>query len=153
MNDIRELKLSDLQTKVCTRFTAPDNTVLLPLPHVIPFYRSVDANASPLVDLELGTFAEYDFIVKAVSYTGVTPGTLIQIQWPDGRYLQNPGLDFFSFVGTGKRSRLVDPHKRIRKSAKIRISIDNSAVGLVSNVELYFEGVVLLPFLKGSNGN
>src|SRR5271170_2170643 len=101
------VELSNQQIAACSPWTNPANTQTLPVPFVLPFFLAVAAGAI-LSDIELGTPTEYDFVCKVISSTGVTPGTLIQIQWPDGRYLSNPGVDFFSFVGTGKRGRLVD---------------------------------------------
>lgn len=142
------LALSDLQMKTCTRWQGPDNRVFLELPKTISLYQSFGANAAPVPDIELGTPPNYDFICKVVSYTGITPGTIIQIQWPDGRYLSNPGVDAFSFWGTGKRGRLLSVHKRMPPSSKIRVTCDNSAVGSVSNVELHFEGVLRVPMIQ-----
>jgi hypothetical protein len=122
--------------------------VYLPIPHVLPFVYDVAANAAPLTAVEIGTPSEYDFLVKAVTFTGSTPGTLIQVQWPDGRYLSNPGIDFFSFVGTGKRARLVDPHKLCARQSKIRFNIDNSEVDQDATLEIMFEGVLLVGLVK-----
>ena len=147
----RQLRLTDLQIATCTQWKAPDGTVYLELPHVISFFQRVGADAAPLFDVEVGTPPEFDFVCKVVSYTGVTPGTLLQIQWPDGRYLQANPLDFFSFIGTGMRGRLIDPHKAMRPNSKIQLNIDNSAVGSASDIELYFEGVLRVPFTAVSH--
>lgn len=152
MTDLRQLELSDLQLASCTRWVAPDGVVILELPTVLPYFRTVNAGAI-IDDAELGTPASYPFLCKAICFTGVTPGTLIQVQWPDGRYLSNPGVDFFSFVGTGRRARLVRPHKLMQPSSKIRLNIDNSGVGTAADLELYFEGVFRVPLVKrGANG-
>jgi hypothetical protein len=58
--------------------------------------------------------------------------------------LSNPGVDFFSFVGTGRRGRLISPHKFMPKNSKIRINLDNSLVASNANMEIYFEGVILV---------
>lgn len=144
---LRDLQLSDLQLKTCTRWQAPDGTVYLPLTYTIPFYQTLAANAAALADVEVGTHPEYGFLCKGITYTGVTPGTLLQIQWPDGRFLSAAPMDFFSFIGTGKRGRLVDPFKYLRPASKIRLNLDNSLVGSISNVELFFEGVILKPMV------
>lgn len=135
--------LTDYQLKACNRWTLPDGSVKLPLPRVIPFYVTVLAGQI-LNDVEVGTPPEFDFLCKVVSSTGVTPGTLIQVQWPDGRYLSNPGVDYFGFVGTGRRGRLVSPHKFCQRNSKIRVNLDNSGVGSDADIEIYFEGVVLV---------
>lgn len=149
---LRLLTVDDLQLAGCTRWRSPDGVVYLELPHVISLYQALTANQPILPDVQLGTPPEFDFVVKVVSYTGLTPGTLIQIQWPDGRYLSNPGVDAFSFIGTGKRGRLVSHFKTCPASSKIRVTFDNSAVSAASNTELHFEGVLRIPLVPRSNG-
>lgn len=143
----RQVQLSDLQLKSCMRWTDPDGVVHLEVPYVLPFYRSIAAGAFA-DDSELGTPPEYEFVCKVIGNTGVTPGTLIQIRWPDGRYLSNPGVDFFSFVGTGRRGRLLDVPKRLRPASKIRFNIDNTGVGSAADLEIYFEGALRIPLVK-----
>jgi len=147
LSDLREMRLSDLQLQSCTRWVSPDGVVYLELPYVLPFFKTVAAGAM-VDDSELGTPPAYEFACKAIGSTGVTPGTLVQIQWPDGRYLSNPGVDFFSFVGTGRRGRLLDVPKRLRPASKIRLNIDNSGVAVASELEIYFEGVLRIPLVK-----
>ena len=139
-------KLSDLQLSTCNRWQLPSGVVKLAIPHVLPFYGNLFPNTI-VNDVEMATPPDYDFVCKLISFTGVTPGTLVQIQWPDGRYLSNPGLDFFSFVGTGRRSRLLSPHKFCPKSSKIKMNYDNSQVNSTSVIEMYFEGVILVDLL------
>jgi len=141
------MQLSDLQLRSCTRWVSPEGVVYLELPRVLPFFRTVTAGAM-VDDAELGTDPAYEFAVKAIGNTGVTPGTLIQIQWPDGRYLSDPGVDFFSFVGTGRRGRLLDVPKRLRPASKIRFNLDNSGVASDAKLEIYFEGVLRIPLVK-----
>jgi hypothetical protein len=138
--------ISDLQVQGCNRWTLPDGTIKLALPHVLPFFRTIAAN-SVITDNEFGTPPDYDFLCKVVSWTGFTPKMTVQIQWPDGRYLSNPGLDFFSFVGVGRRGRLISPHKFCAKSSKIRLNLDNTANVNDYSIELYFEGVILVDIL------
>jgi hypothetical protein len=154
MSTYRQLALSDLQIQACSRWRDPAGREFLELFHVIPFYMTLAANAAPLSDVELGIHSEFDFVCKAIGYTGQTAGTLVQIQWPDGRYLSQSGLDVFNFVQTGKRGRLIDPQKVCPRGEKIRLNIDNSAVGETSSLELYFEGVLRVPMIaaKGANG-
>ena len=144
---LRELHLSDLQANACGVWQAPNGVKYLAVPHTIPVFASLTAMQAPIYDYEESTPPQYEFLIKAVSYTGITPGTLIQIQWPDGRYLQNAGVDFFSFCGTGKRARWLEKPKRVPPNAKIRLNLDNSGVNAVSNIELYFEGVLLVPMV------
>lgn len=145
--NLRGLQLSDLQLGSCSGWMNPSGTRYLELHHVLPYFNQVGAG-DLLDDEEVGTPAQYPFVVKAVSFTGVTPGTLVQIQWPDGRYLSNPGIDFFSFVGTGRRGRLIDPHKVLLANSKIRMNIDNTAVGSAANMEIYFEGCLRIPLVN-----
>lgn len=144
---MRLANLSDYQLQGCNRW-ALQGATKLGIAHTEPLFLTVPANSPVLPDVELATPSENDFLVKVVSFTGVTPGTLLQIQWPDGRYLSNPGLDFFSFVGTGRRGRLILPHKFCPRASKIRVNIDNSQVASVANIELYFEGVILVDLLS-----
>jgi hypothetical protein len=140
----RQIKLSDLQVNTCGQWTAPNGTRFLELPHTVTTFLTVAGNAE-LFEYEQGTEPDFRFLCKAVSFTGVTPGTLIQIQWPDGRYLQSVPMDFFSFVGTGKRARWLEAPKLMPPSSKIRLTIDNSQVDVSSDIELYFEGVLRIP--------
>jgi hypothetical protein len=154
MTEYRQLQLTDLQISACQRWQTPEGTQLFELPHILPFFQGFAANLPLVTDVELGTPPEFDFVVKAIGNTSQTPGTLVQVQWPDGRYLSSAGVDVYSFWQTGKRGRLLDRPKRMPPSSKIRLSVDNSAVGSISNQELYFEGVLLVPMIltKGANG-
>jgi hypothetical protein len=155
MSEYRQLELSDLQIQSCSRWRDPAGREFLELFHVIPFYLTLGANAAPLSDVELGIHSEFDFVCTAIGYTGQTPGTLVQIQWPDGRYLSQTGVDVFNFVQTGKRGRPIAPQKVCERGTKIRLNIDNSAVGEASSLELFFEGLLRVPMIassKGANG-
>jgi hypothetical protein len=143
---MRLANITDYQLQGCGKWVI-NGVVKLPIAHTIAFFQQV-ANGAVLNDVEIATPPEHDFICKVVSSTGVTPGTLVQIQWPDGRYLSNPGLDFFSFVGTGRRGRLISPHKFCPRSSKIRLNLDNSLVGSTANMEIYFEGVILVDLVN-----
>jgi hypothetical protein len=147
VSQLRELRISDLQLASCTRWVSPEGVVYLELPYVLPFYKRIAA-AAVIDDSELGTPPGYEFAVKLISSTGVTPGTLVQVRWPDGRYLSNPGIDFFSFVGSGRRGRSFDVPKRLRPSSKIRFNLDNSSVGSAADLEIFFEGVLRIPLVK-----
>lgn len=140
---MRLATLADYQLKGCNKWVLPDGKVKLPLPKIVPFFITITAGQI-LQDVEVGTPNDYDFVCKVVSSTGVTPGTIVQVQWPDGRYLSNPGIDFFSFVGTGRRGRLVSPHKFCPRNSKIRLNLDNSNVAVDADMEIYFEGIVLV---------
>lgn len=146
---LRQLQPSDLQVNACGKWTAPNGTKYLELYHVVPVFTSVAANALPIVDYEVGTPAEFAFVAKCISYTGLTPGTLIQVQWPDGRYLQSSPVDMFSFCGTGKRARWLEIPKVCPPDSKIRLKIDNSLVDVQSDIEMYFEGVLRVPMVNG----
>jgi hypothetical protein len=141
------MQLSDLQLASCTRWVAPDGVVYLELPYILAFYKTIAAGAVA-DDSELGTPPAYELAVKGISSTGITPGTLVQVQWPDGRYLSNPGCDFFSFVGTGRRAWCISNPKRLRPNSKIRFNIDNSAVLVSADLEIYFEGALRIPLVK-----
>jgi len=142
---VKSLELSDLQLKSCTKWVA-NGQALLPIPHVIPFYYYAQTGQM-YSDVELATPSEGPFVCKVISSTGTVPGTIVQIQWPDGRYLSNPGIDFFSFVGTGRRGRLVYPHKILPRTSKIRLNLDNTN-GANANMEIFFEGLLLMPMVK-----
>lgn len=149
---LRELRLTDLQLQTCTRWVNPPGVTVLPVPHTIPFFYQIAAN-SFADGVELATHAEFPFLLKVISFTGVTPGTLIRIQWPDGRYLSNPGVDFFSFVRTGRLGRLMDPHKLLPPAQKLRLDLDNSAVGTAAVIELYLEGVLQVPLVNNGGAS
>jgi len=143
---MRLANITDYQLGACNKWSL-GNVTKLAIAHTICVYQQI-ANGAILNDVEIATPSDHDFICKVVSSTGVTPGTLVQIQWPDGRYLSNPGVDFFSFVGTGRRGRLITPHKLCAKSSKIRLNFDNSLVGSTANLEIYFEGVILVDLVN-----
>ena len=144
---LREMRLTDLQLRDCTRWVAPDGVVYLPQFHVMPFFKNVPAGAS-LDDVELGTPPEFPFLIKLICSSGInTAGVLVQIQWPDGRYLSNPGVDFFSFVGTGRRGRLLDKPKVVPPSSKIRFNLINPNQ-TDGDLEIYFEGALLVPLVN-----
>jgi hypothetical protein len=146
---LRQIQLSDLQVNACGVYTTPQGIKILPLPWTLPGYTSLLADQAPYPDFEIGTHPEFPFVVRQISYTGLTAGTLIQVQWPDGKYLQNTPVDFFSFCGTGKRARYLERPKLVPPQSKIRLNLDNSAVGSNSDVEIYFEGCLLIPLVNG----
>ena len=146
---LRQLKLSDLQVNSCGRWTAPNGTVFIELPHTLAVYTTLAANAPIVTDYEQATPPEFSFFAKAISNTGLTPGTLVQVQWPDGKYLSNVPVDAFSFWGTGKRARWLEIGKLCPPSSKIRLTFDNSAVDAESDVEMFFEGVLRIPMVNG----
>jgi hypothetical protein len=155
MSEYRQLELTDLQVSACSRWRDPAGREFLELPNMIPFFRVVPGGAS-LFDVELGIPAEFDFLCKAIgAVTDGTIGMVTRIQWPDSRYLQASPIDFQRFCRTGKRGRLIDPHKLCEKGQKIRLSLDNTANEEQVGIELYFEGVLRIPMVhttKGSNG-
>lgn len=158
---LRELRLTDLQIRACTRWVAPDGTDYLPVPHYIPFYFNAPANppqTTQVPDVELGTPARYKFLCKVVSAAfqqtafPSIPTPTVQIQWPDGRYLTNPGLDVFSFIGTGKNGWLVSPHKLMNPNSKIRMNVDNTENAIAYRVVMFFEGCLLVPMIELTGG-
>jgi hypothetical protein len=143
--NFRELVLSDFQVDACCNWKAPEGVLYLPLPFVLPFYRRLGAGRI-IPDVEIST-PEFPFEVRVISSTGQTPGTLLQVQWPDGRYLSNPGFDLWGFVGTGRRGRLIDPYKLLPAASKIRLNFDNTN-GAQADLELFFEGSIRVPLVK-----
>lgn len=131
----------------CT-WRAPSGQLFLPLAHTIPWYFQA-ALSKAYQGIEQGMNADYDFLVKAIGAVVDTPGnntTLVQIQWPDGRYLSNPGLSVFDFIGTGLRGWGLDNPELIPRGAKVKLNVDNSGNSLsVVNLALFFEGVLLVP--------
>lgn len=150
---LRELRLTDLQLSACSLWTAPDGTQYLPVPHTIPFYYQVKASAF-VPDVELGTPPKYDFLCKVVSAANsqtATPSLItptVQIQWPDGRYLSNPGIQVFGFIGTGANGRLISPHKLLRANSKIRHNIDNTQASTPYQLQMFYEGCLLVPLVE-----
>lgn len=154
---LRELRLTDLQIRACSLWVAPDGTQYLPVPHTIPFYFNAPANppqTTQVPDVELGTPPKYKFLCKVISAAlqqtenPSIPTPIIQVQWPDGRYLSNPGMDVFSFIGTGKNGRLISPHKLMEPNSKIRLNVDNTANDVSYQVVMFFEGVLLVPLVE-----
>lgn len=147
---LRQLQLTDKQLQSCTRWVNPQGLTILPVPHTIPWYYQIAANGTAF-GVEVATHPEFPFLIKVIGFTGVTPGTLVRLQWPDGRYLSNPGVDFFSFVRTGRLGRVINAQnggKLVQPGQKIRFDLDNSAVGSTSVIELYLEGVLQVPLVK-----
>ena len=147
MKNLRQLALSDLQLASCTRWVNPQGVTVLPVFHTITWFYQIAAGATA-DGIEIATHPEFPFEARVLSFTGVTPGTLVRVQWPDGRYLSNPGIDFFSFVRTGKNGRLLDPVKILPPAQKIRLDVDNSNVEGVAVLELYLEGVLQVPLIQ-----
>jgi hypothetical protein len=154
---LRELRLTDLQLRACSLWTDPDGSQYLPVYKCLPFYFVAPANpptTTPIQDTELGTPPRYRFLCKVISAAfsqtanPSIPTPKIQIQWPDGRYLSNPALPVFSFVGTGKNGRLVWPHKMCPPSSKLRMNVDNTASTVAYQVQMFFEGCLLVPLTE-----
>lgn len=145
---MRLANLTDLQLATCNKWTLPSGVTKLAVPHTIPLYTEGPAPGALFPGIEISTPPDHDFICKVVSSTIITPGMLIRIQWPDGRYLSNPGIDFFKFVGTGRRGRLISPHKYLERAAKIKIDISAASTASPTGyVEIYFEGVLLVDLI------
>lgn len=101
-----------------------DGEEYLELPFTVPWYFLAAAGVSS-EGLELAMSADYDFEVHAVSAVIGAPGPLAQIQWPDGRYLSNPGLPMFDFIGTGQRGFLLENPELIPRGAKVKVNVSN----------------------------
>ena len=96
--------------------------------------------------------AQYDFVINGISAVVDVTGddeTLLQIQWPDGRYLSNPGLPVWDFIGTGLRGWVLENPEVIAHGSKVKLNIDNSGNGSNVNLGLFFEGVLRIPMVQG----
>jgi len=158
---LRELRLTDLQLRACSLWTDPDGTQYLPVYKCLPYYFVAPANppqTTPVSDNELGTPPRYRFLCKTIeaafSQTAnpSIPTPVVQIQWPDGRYLSNPGMKVFSFIGTGKNAYLVDPFKMCPPSSKIRMNIDNTDSTVAYQLQMFFVGALLVPLIEVTAG-
>lgn len=142
---LRRIKLDDYQIAACDLWTAPDGTVYVPVPFVVPItFRAAAGVAYPGV--EIGCDSEFDFEASVISAVVIVPGATVQVQWPDGRYNSNPGIPVYDFIGTGKRALLLDPPELIPRGDKIRLNIQGGAVD--STINLFFEGVLKVPMVK-----
>lgn len=131
--------------KRCT-WVSPDGRVFLELPHTIPWYYTAAA-LTLYQGVEQGMNPDYDFLVKAISSVSDVPGTLIQIQWPDGRFLSNPGLPVYDFIGVGLRGWVLENPEILPRGSKVKLQVDNSANGSAVNLDLFFEGVLRIPMV------
>jgi len=141
---MNQVQLTDRQINACGLWRDPQGTVRLPVPHILPYFKTLTAG-QVLAGDEIGTPGAVDFEIRVVSATITFAATLIRIQWPDGRYMSPRGVDFFSFVGTGRRGRLLQPFKTVHPNQKIRLDLDNT-LGGAGTIEIYFEGVLWVPF-------
>ena len=101
-----------------------DGEEFVELPFTVPWYFLAAAGVNS-EGLELAMSADYDFEVRAVSAVIGAPGPLAQIQWTDGRYLSNPGLPVFDFIGTGERGFLLENPELIPRGAKVKVNVSN----------------------------
>lgn len=130
----------------CT-WTSPEGRVFLELPHAMPWYYTA-AGSTLYQGIEQGMNPDYDFIVKAICAVIDVPVTLIQIQWPDGRFLSNPGLPMYDFIGTGLRGWVLENPELIQRGEKIKLQVDNSANASAVNLDLFFEGLLRIPMVN-----
>lgn len=142
--------LTDYQLQACA-WTSPEGAAFLELPHTIPWYFTAAAGTA-YPGVEQAMSAQYDFVVKGISavvdFTGLDE-TLVQIQWPDGRFLSNPGLPVWDFIGTGLRGWVLENPELIAHGSKLKVNTDNSANFSAVNLALFFEGVLRIPMVQG----
>lgn len=142
--------LTDYQLQACS-WTSPDGAMFLELPHTIPWYFAAAADTL-YAGIEQAMSAQYDFVINGISAVVDVTGddeTLLQIQWPDGRYLSNPGLPVWDFIGTGLRGWVLENPEVIAHGSKVKLNIDNSGNGSNVNLGLFFEGVLRIPMVQG----
>ena len=143
-------KLTDMQFRACN-WTSPAGADFLPLAHTIPWYFT--AAATTLYQgIEQAMNSQYDFLVTGISAVVDVTGnneTLLQIQWPDGRFLSNPGLPVWDFIGTGLRGWVLENPELIPHGTKVKLNIDNSNNSSIVNLGLFFEGLLRVPMVQG----
>ena len=142
-------KLTDYQLKGCI-WQAPDGSKFLPMPYTVPWYFHAAASSIKL-GVEQAFHSEFDFYINAIGgIQNKQDGdvTYIQVQWPDGRYLSNPGLPVWDFIGTGMRGFCIESGERVAHGSKVKLNVDNSGNDEDCDIALFFEGVLLVPMVN-----
>jgi hypothetical protein len=143
---MKAVALDRMQFQACSKWVHPSHGKILPITFTIPFFFAMTAGQNyEGVEQALSTPGKYSFKLRAIGAYLAAPGPLVRFQWPNGRYLSNLPIPVFSYIGTGKRGRLIDPPIKMEDSDVIRMDIDNSSGG-TQQLAIFFEGVVLVPF-------
>lgn len=143
---LRAIRLTDLQISICSQWADPGDTVYLPLPFVVPYTALLESGEMSFP--EVAFHPEYDFEVRLISGRAPLPGPSYQLQWPDGRYLQNDQVSVFDFLGTGMRARGLDPFEIVPRGQKCRLQLTNfSESEDPISLSLWFEGVLRVPLI------
>lgn len=141
--------LTDYQFQSCS-WTSPEGATYLELPHTISWYFQALADTD-YPGLEQAMSAQYDFVIHAIGAVVDVTGddeTLVQIQWPDGRFLSNPGLPVWDFIGTGLRGWNLENPELIAHGSKVKLNVDNTDNSSNVNLALFFEGVLRIPMVQ-----
>lgn len=145
----KQPQLTDYQFAGCV-WTAPDGARFLLLPKTIVWYFRA-TSGTQTNGIEQSFDPDYDVLVKSIGgYESNEAGDVcyVQVQWPDGRYLSNPGLPVWDFIGTGLRGFLLEQGEIIPRGQKVKFNVDNSGNEDDTDLALYFEGVVLIPMVE-----
>lgn len=74
---LHQLKLSDLQVNSCGKWTAPNGTKFIELPHSVCVFTSLTANQPIITDYEQATpypkLCEASFMSQPNFFTGINP--------------------------------------------------------------------------------
>jgi hypothetical protein len=143
--------LTKYQLRACMKWVPPSNTKLLPVAFTIPFLFQVVAGQQYSLEQAVSTPGGYPFLLRAVGGFVAVPGPNVRFQWPNGRYLSSTPVPLFGFFGTGKSGRLLDPAVPMQHTEVIRMDINN-VNGPTQNIGIFFEGLVLIPFMEAMNG-
>lgn len=142
---MKPITLDRMQFQACSKWVARSGKIL-PVTFTIPFYYPLAAGQIyEGLEQAVSTPGKYPFTLRAVGAYLAAPGPVVRFQWPNGRYLSTVGIPIFSYIGTGKRGRLIDPPVPMKDTDVIRMDVDNSAGG-AQQLCIFFEGVVLIPF-------
>jgi len=146
MNDNGKLTASKLQACIPYRCEAGN---FLQLPFTSNFSTVLD-NTDGTAFLESPGHEQnapnkYHFLIKAISAIVDLPYTYMRVQWPDGKFLSNVPVDIWSMMRTGRNGRLLEVPKLIEKNGVIRMEFGTQQTGQVVNVQIFFEGCILIP--------
>lgn len=145
MND-RKITAAKLQA--CMPYACPQGNFLqLPFCSVFETQLSnVDGTAFLSVPgAEQNAPNKYDFLIHAMAALVSAPYTYMRVQWPDGHFLSNIPVDIWSMMQTGRNGRLFERPRFVEKNSVIRMEFGTAQTSAVVNVQLFFEGALLIP--------
>lgn len=138
-------KLTAAKLRACVPYVC-DQGRFLQLP-TIPFFQFQITNGTgaylSVPGLEQGFPPDYDFLIWGLGSIASLPYTYARLQWPSGRYMSQNPVDLFNFGGTGRNGRLLTEPEFIPKGQTVKIEAGTQQPS--SNLQIFFEGCVLIP--------